>query len=404
MLLAIISIIALVVFGIMGNALCRYRGKYHEYRDQYNKCHAQYKKCNELANVVQERLEKTNTIVANIGYVLSCYGDPYIVDFKDIIKHPKVSIILPVYNKGWCVEAALRSLQRQTLKEIEIICVDDGSTDNSIAKIKNYQQHDTRIKLVENGKNRGLVYTRVHGIREATGDYIMFLDPDDLYATNDIVEVAYNKCVENDVDVVCFGAYMLRRESLHVTPLCENIETSKVYSDKDLFWTNIERYCWDKFAKRECWLAALNIIPSDVIEKHVRHAEDWLLSHALSRCIKKYMHINKSGYFYNLNTQSACVQPWKIFDRAVKHANDILVVHNQILALSPCLQDFLIQHFRCWIKGHDILGPYTDDQLQQLYDIYMQINFDDEHKAKLSKCLRDGIVEIRKLRDGAPRG
>ncbi len=375
----IISIIAVVTFGIMGNALCRYRGKYHYYRDQ------------------------ANCAMSNVQYVLSCYGDPYIVDFKDIIKHPKVSIILPVYNKDWCVEAALRSLQRQTLKEIEIICVDDGSTDDSIAKIKNYQKHDTRIKLIENGKNRGLVYTRAHGIREATGDYIMFLDPDDLYATNDIIEVAYNKCVENDVDVVSFGGYTLQEQSLAISSFYEGIVIGKVYDDKTKFFTSIERYCCNKCAKRGCWLSALNIIPSDVIEKHVRHAEDWLLSHALSRCIKKYMHMDKSGYFYNLNTQSACVQPWKIFDCAVKHANDILVVHNQILALSPCLQDFLIPHFRCWIKGHNILGPYTDDQLQQLYDIYMQINFDDEHKAKLSKCLREEMAEIRKLRDSAPR-
>ncbi len=371
----IISIIVLVTFGIMGNALCRYRGKYHYYRDQ------------------------ANCAMSNVQYVLSCYGDPYIVDFKDIIKHPKVSIILPVYNKGWCVEAALRSLQRQTLKEIEIICVDDGSTDNSIAKIKNYQQHDTRIKLVENGKNRGLVYTRVHGIREATGDYIMFLDPDDLYATNDIVEVAYNKCVENDVDVVCFGGYISRKESLRPDAFCHGIDIEKIQHDKDLFFTNVSVTVWSKCAKRECWLATLDVITDDILNEYINYREDVLFSQVLSLCITKCICIPECGYFYNCNNQSLCSQQTMNFDCDLKHANDIFIAYSAILRSSPHMQDFLLKHFVYWINDHRIFAPYTDDQLQQLYDIYMQINFDDEHKAKLSKYLQDGMAEIRKLRD-----
>ena len=91
-----------------------------------------------------------------------------------------VSVIMPVYNSALFIGESLQSAMDQTYKDIEIICVDDNSIDNSIEIIKNYQKIDPRIKLVENKNNSGPAYSRNIGIRESKGKYILPLDSDDI--------------------------------------------------------------------------------------------------------------------------------------------------------------------------------------------------------------------------------
>ena len=114
---------------------------------------------------------------------------------------PKVSIIIPIYNTGEYVARCLDSITNQTLKEIEIICVNDGSTDSSSAIIAEYAERDSRIKILSQS-NQGLGAARNTGLNAATGEYISFIDSDDtvdnnfhqsLYqtATTDSAEIVY---------------------------------------------------------------------------------------------------------------------------------------------------------------------------------------------------------------------
>ena len=98
-----------------------------------------------------------------------------------MINNPKISIIIPVYNTDKYIEEALDSCVNQTYKNIEIICLDDCSTDNSVEIIKEYAKNDGRIKLIENKSNQGPGALRNQGLDISTGDYIMFLDSDDWY-------------------------------------------------------------------------------------------------------------------------------------------------------------------------------------------------------------------------------
>ena len=93
--------------------------------------------------------------------------------------HHKISIYLPIYNKEIFLERSIRSLQKQTLKEIEIIGVNDYSTDKSYNILKNLSLSDKRIKIVNNTENKGLLYSRSMGVIKSKGEYIMDLDPDD---------------------------------------------------------------------------------------------------------------------------------------------------------------------------------------------------------------------------------
>ena len=119
------------------------------------------------------------------------------------VNNAKVSVIVPVYNTENYLEETLQSLENQTLNELEIVCVNDGSTDSSLSILRNHAKNDSRIKIVDQ-KNKGVSVARNHGIKAAKGKYIMFADSDDLlppYAC----EKAYECAEQYKSDVVMLG-------------------------------------------------------------------------------------------------------------------------------------------------------------------------------------------------------
>jgi len=113
---------------------------------------------------------------------------------------PKVSIIIPVYNSGAYLERCLASVCGQVFKEIEIICINDGSTDNSPEILQELASCDERIVIIEQ-KNMGVASARNRGLEKASAPYIGFVDSDDFIAP-DMFEKMYNAMVQNDVDFV----------------------------------------------------------------------------------------------------------------------------------------------------------------------------------------------------------
>lgn len=127
---------------------------------------------------------------------------------------PKVSIVVPIYNDEEYLSRALDSLVNQTEKNIEIVCVDDCSTDGSYQIAKQYAVNDSRIKLIRQSKNASAFQARKVGIEKASADYIMFLDGDDEYVHN-AVKTAYSKMQKTGADVVHFGANIIRPDGTH---------------------------------------------------------------------------------------------------------------------------------------------------------------------------------------------
>ena len=96
------------------------------------------------------------------------------------MKDIKVSVIMPVYNAAEYLSRTLDDVTNQTLRDIQIICVDDGSKDNSREIVKEYQKKDERIQLVEQ-ENKNAGAARNHGMQYAKGKYVVFWDSDDLF-------------------------------------------------------------------------------------------------------------------------------------------------------------------------------------------------------------------------------
>lgn len=114
----------------------------------------------------------------------------------------KISIIVPVYNTEKYLDECLKTLEDQTLKDIEIICVNDGSKDSSLQILERHAASDKRIKIIDK-ENGGVCSARNAGIRVAEGEYISFIDSDDL-VPNYAMEKAYNDLKKYNVEVVSF--------------------------------------------------------------------------------------------------------------------------------------------------------------------------------------------------------
>ncbi len=140
---------------------------------------------------------------------------------------PNVSVIVPVYNVEKYLKKCIESIISQSLKDIEIILVNDGSTDNSLKICQQFSKMDNRIRLI-NKANTGVSDTRNTGIEEATGEYIMFVDSDD-WLEKQACEIAYKEAKKEDADSVIFCYYR---------------ESSKGNTSKDIFGK--EKIIFDK--------------------------------------------------------------------------------------------------------------------------------------------------------------
>ena len=149
---------------------------------------------------------------------------------------PKVSIIIPVYNVEEYIELTLNSLLNQTLKEIEIILIDDGSTDSSRDIIEDYAKKYDNIKVICQ-QNSGPSIARNRGIKEATGEFIVFVDSDDLLP-EDSLEIRYSTAISQNADIVIGGTYKFN--SKRKWPMKKHFlgnEEKNVVTDSDILWT-----------------------------------------------------------------------------------------------------------------------------------------------------------------------
>ena len=121
-------------------------------------------------------------------------------NYKNIIK---VSIIVPVYNSQSYLKECIKSLLSQTLKEIEIILINDGSTDNSLQILSNFALKDSRIKIISKENNTGMSDARNLGLEISNGEFIGFVDSDD-FVQKETFEIAYKAAKKDNIDVVEF--------------------------------------------------------------------------------------------------------------------------------------------------------------------------------------------------------
>ena len=234
--------------------------------------------------------------------------------FTKILKKPKVSIVSAVYNRGKFLSRFLNSIYFQNFKHIEILLIDDFSTDDSISLIKKYQIIDKRIVLIRNKKNVGTFKSRNLGILASSGEYVILPDPDDILSRNSL-KILYSIAKKYNYEMLKFNLYV-GNNKIYLSNLMNKIPNKPVFQPKIqtfLYYatgklSNFDTDIANKFIKRQALIKALNLLGKDYLNIYMTTYEDQLLNYILHRTVQSFYFLKIIGYFYIINPQSITIK------------------------------------------------------------------------------------------------
>lgn len=219
---------------------------------------------------------------------------------------PKISIIIPIYNVENYLHQTLFSVTNQTLKNIEIICIEDCSTDMSAEILRKFAENDSRIRIIQHTYNQGVSIARREGILLSSGEYIMFLDGDDYLDVNACKEL-YKLIARERVDILQFGTTIIPRNNVkedeinYVEKLLAPYDgklSAKYNGDLNHYCFVEEKYgftLWNKIYSGNIVREAVKYYPNE----RFNLAEDLHLFFLIAFFSKTYMSANKKYYYYN---------------------------------------------------------------------------------------------------------
>ena len=239
---------------------------------------------------------------------------------------PKVSVILPIYNVEKYLDRCVNSILNQTLKDIEVILVDDGSPDKAPQMCDEFAKKDCRVKVLHQ-KNKGAGLARNEGIKIANGEFYAFIDSDD-YVELDMLEKMYNIALERKLDAVCCGISNLNPDgSLKFNQYCYP-EYTELNSNDDCKKVVVEtirtkrKVINPKLTQSHRWAVWRFIFKASVFkEQNIQFlSERDVFSEDLSVNVQFLTHANRVGYlpdfmiYHCYNNESLTAQRSKITD------------------------------------------------------------------------------------------
>ncbi|MDP3465190.1 MAG: glycosyltransferase [Sulfuricurvum sp.] len=246
---------------------------------------------------------------------------------------PKVSVIIPVYNVEAYLEECLDSILSQDLSELEIICVNDGSTDNSLVILQRYAVQDERIILIEQ-ENSGAASARNSGLKKARGEYIFIPDSDDYLLTTTALSLLHTTASEHDLDIVSFDFSMIGDEE----KAYHTKRKSGIVSNGKDFLRNGDNIVmpWCKFYKRT-YLDSIHFVYNETIAYEDDEALPRLYVNA-----SRVSHIDTILYAYRQRQNSVMTQ--KI---SLKHFESLVTI---ITTYDSLLRKESHNRFRKYLK------------------------------------------------------
>jgi len=248
--------------------------------------------------------------------------------FKDMINYnkinsPKISVIMPLYNAEQYFKYSLCSIQNQKMKEIEIILIDDCSTDNTLIELEKYIEKDKRIKLIKNRKNRKILYSKSLAALNSNSKYIMELDQDDIFIRNDLFDFLYYEAKLNKLDLVQIrdlyikkfkierntrinyrlGHFIFKEEDYNcsyqeIQPLLKN----KMFLNGNVF------LLWGLLIKTDIYKKAIYYIWPLIMNYQIIFYEDYIITSLIVIFSKKYKYLNNFGLIHLDHDNSAMKQ------------------------------------------------------------------------------------------------
>lgn len=276
---------------------------------------------------------------------------------------PKVSIIIPVYNVEKYLKKCMDSVLDQTLRDIEVICIDDGSNDRSYTILQDYAKKDNRITLLKNDKNFGQSYARNRGVDLARGEYVQFVDSDDSISV-DTLEVLYDIAKKNNLDLLRFSCEMEGLISQSMKEYEHGI-VNRIYDGCLLL---------GKLVKKEILFfpTGIHFVKLEILKKWniyfycgIIH-EDVLFNYELFVRSRRCMCINEKKYMYNRRENSTTISA-----DCVKSLYGYLVcIHSILNKQTHYSKASVFLYATCGFLGH-----YQKEAERVLYKIDRRISF-----------------------------
>ena len=314
--------------------------------------------------------------------------------------NPKVSIIIPVYNASLYLEQCLECVINQTLKDIEIICVDDGSTDSSVSIINSYAQIDNRIKILQQ-KNQFAGVARNTGLANATGKYIIFLDSDD-NIKKDMIQELYEKAENTSADIVLCK---IIKKNIRLGTLVEaeyslktELLNASVFNYEDIPNSIFQLTIPAPFNK--FYLKSF-LINKKLQFQALHNANDMYMSYAALALADKIAYVDKALYIYQFNAKGNLSSKRKkspfCFIEALIGLKDTLIEHNRFDILKQsfitlCLGQYVYQlnEMKDVITRYEILKEVLKDPLSVL-------QYPEECYSKTDKQNRGKLKELEQI-------
>jgi len=254
---------------------------------------------------------------------------------------PKISAVIPLYNSRNYILRAIRSIQNQNILNLEIVIVNDCSTDDSLSVVEKIQEKDARIKIVKNKKNMGILYSRSIGALSAKGKYIFPLDNDDLFLDEDVFETISNIADKGNFDLVEFKGVFSRKGSSN---LLNNRIQDVYYSGHKLnlvmFQPELGRYpvrpgnqigtyeihdvfLWTKCIRTKIYKKALNLLGEERYSRYMLSHEDVVATIILFNTAESFKFVGKYGVFHIQRSESVS---WGHKNNEVKNLYNIYMI------------------------------------------------------------------------------
>ena len=221
-----------------------------------------------------------------------------------------------MYNCEKTITSSIRSIQNQNFLEFEIIIVNDFSKDNSSFLIEKLQKKDSRIKIINNNKNMGTLYSRCIGAIAAKGSYIFSLDNDDLFFNYDVFDFIYNIAEDGKYDIISFKSLYTKNYYNSISKMYDN-PFSKHPNNLTLFQPELSKYplnkrniyndihIWAKSIKKEVYKKAIHLLGKERYSVFMSWAEDTSMIFIIFNIAKSFKFVDKIGVIHLISPITA---------------------------------------------------------------------------------------------------
>lgn len=326
------------------------------------------------------------------------------------MKESKVSIVVPVYNKQKQVKRCLSSLINQTYKNLEIIVIDDGSTDKSYEICKKYEIKDKRIKVIKK-INEGVDIARHTGIKHCTGEYVTFVDSDD-YLSKDAVELLVKGLEKEDADIA-FGNMerVIGRLGLIKKRKQNDIYQNKIISHDEFIDEHLKSFCgWGEMPVPMCGKLYKKNLFKNIIPTRLKYGEDLCFNLQVMPKANRIVSIPDFIYKYSWGGVTAHIDENRILDDAIKQYQYKIEVYKKynkldfIKMANVELCNYFISYVDAVIEKYPLNVSYEKIKnilnLPIIHDAYKGVTFDwflNSEKYKAIKNMDiEGLIMLRK--------